>query len=63
MKVPKLPAGATPVGFMINNLLDPVPTELHVFASYSLGMPLYVATPDKRVWQVKRSDITLSTPS
>lgn len=60
MKVPKLPAGATPVGFMINHLLDPAPTELHVFASYSLGMPLYVATPDKRVWQVKGSDITLS---
>jgi hypothetical protein len=60
VKVPKLPAGATPVGFMINHLLDPAPTELHVFASYSLGMPLYVATPDKRMWQVKGSDITLS---
>lgn len=60
MKVPKLPAGATPVGLMISHLLDPAPTELHVFASYSLGMPLYVAMPDKRVWQVKGSDITLS---
>lgn len=59
--LPKLPKGATPVGIVVNHLLDPVPTELHVFASYSLRMPVYVATPDKRVWQVRGSEITLTT--
>jgi hypothetical protein len=60
LTVPKLPAGAKPVGFVVNRLLDPVPTEIHVFASYSLRMPVFVATPDKRVWEVQGSKITLS---
>lgn len=60
LTVPKLPAGAKPVGFMVNHLLDPVPTEMHVLASYNLRMPLLVATPEKRVWEVKGSSITLS---
>lgn len=54
---PKLRGGETPVGFVLNHLLDPVPTELHVFAAYSLGMPLYVATPDKRLWKVSDGTI------
>ena len=61
MPLPKLPPGATPVGLMVTHLLDPIPTEIHVFASYSLGMPLFVATPDKRLWQVQGRAITLST--
>lgn len=60
LTVPKLPAGAKPVGFMVNHLLDPVPTEMHVLASYNLRMPILVATPDKRVWEVKGSSITPS---
>lgn len=60
LTVPKLKLGEKSVGFMVNHLLDPVPTEIHVFASYNLGMPLFVATPDKRVWQVQGSNITLS---
>lgn len=53
LSVPKLPAGATLVGVVINHLLDPTPTELHVFASYALRRPLFVATPDKRLWRVQ----------
>jgi hypothetical protein len=45
---------------VVNRLLDPVPTEIHVFASYSLRMPVFVATPEKRVWEVQGSKITLS---
>lgn len=60
LTVPKLPAGAKPVGCMVTHLLDPVPTEIHVFASYNLRMPVFVATADKRVWKVQGSDITLS---
>lgn len=57
---PKLPEGATPVGFMVSHVLDPVPTELHVFASYNLRAPLFVTTPDKRVWRVEGSKIALA---
>lgn len=32
------------VALMITHLLDPVPTEAHVFANLSAGKPLYVAT-------------------
>jgi hypothetical protein len=60
LTVPKLPAGAKPVGFMVSHLLDPVPTEIHVFASYNLRMPVFVGTPDKRVWEVQGSNISLS---
>lgn len=58
LTVPKLPAGAKPMGFSVNHLLDPVPTELHVFASFAMRMPLIVTTPDKRVWQVRGAQIT-----
>lgn len=58
--VPKLPAGAKPVGVTVTHLLDPVPTEIHVFASYSLRMPVFVATSDKRVWIVQGSNIALA---
>ncbi|WP_426264785.1 hypothetical protein [Sphingomonas sp. PWP1-2] len=60
LAVPKLPAGAKPVGVTVTHLLDPVPTEIHVFASYSLKMPVFVATSDKQVWVVRGSSITLA---
>ncbi|WP_147276219.1 hypothetical protein [Sphingomonas aracearum] len=62
LTVPQLPAGAKPVGFMVNHLLDPVPTELHVLASYHLRMPVFVTTPDKRSWQVQGSSIRQAAP-
>lgn len=67
MTLPKLPAGAKPVGLMVNHLLDPVPTEIHVFASYSMRMPVFVATPDRRAWKVEGAsiapfDLKRSTP-
>ena len=63
LTVPKLPDGAKPVGLIVTHLLDPVPTEIHVFASYNLRMPVFVGTPDKRVWEVQGSKITLSKPN
>lgn len=58
--LPKLPTGATPIGLVVNSLLDPVPTEIHVFASYNLRMPVFVATRDKRLWKVAGSSIALA---
>ena len=48
-------------GLFVNHLLDPVPTEIHVFASYSVLQPLFVLTPDKRTWQVRGRDISIIT--
>lgn len=61
LETPKLPAGAKPVGLVVNHLLDPVPTEMHVLASYRLRMPLLVLTPDKRQWSVTGARITAAT--
>lgn len=58
MARPKLPAGAAPVGVMVNHLLDPAPTEIHVFTSYSMRMPVLVSTRDSRAWKVEGAKIT-----
>lgn len=47
------------VGLFVNHLLDPVPTEIHVFASYTVLQPVFVLTPDKRTWQVRGRDIAV----
>ena len=49
-------------GLFVNHLLDPVPTEIHVFASYSVQQPVFVLTPDKRTWQVRGRDISILSP-
>lgn len=49
-------------GLFVNHLLDPVPTEIHVFASYSVLQPVFVLTPDKRTWQVRGRDISILSP-
>ena len=49
-------------GLFVNHLLDPVPTEIHVFASYSVQQPVFVLTPDKRTWQVRGRDISVLSP-
>ncbi len=57
LSAPKLPAGAKPVGFTVTHLLDPVPTELHVLASYRMRSPLIVAASDKSIWTVRGNTI------
>ncbi|QXT35214.1 hypothetical protein KV697_15865 [Sphingomonas sanguinis] len=49
-------------GLFVSHLLDPVPTEIHVFASYSVQQPVFVLTPDKRTWQVRGRDISILSP-
>jgi len=50
--------GARPVGLFITHLLDPVPTEIHVFMSTWMGFPVFVGTGE-RVWSVDRNAIRL----
>jgi hypothetical protein len=45
-------------GLTITHLLDPVPTEIHVFSSMTAHLPVYVATiSNGRLWQVNGSKI------
>lgn len=57
---PAGPNGATAVGVSVSHLLDPVPTEIHVFASLAMGKPVFVATlnPTPRLWSVAGTRIT-----
>lgn len=45
-----------PVGLGITHLLDPIPTEIHVFLAIWIGLPVYVSAGD-RVWEVTGSAI------
>lgn len=48
------------VGLMITHLLDPIPTEVHVFWSLWAKKPIYVATPPNgTIWIVDGNKIGL----
>jgi len=51
---PKLPKGSTPSMFVVTSVLDAVPTEVHVFASLALRLPVGVVTGGTapQVWPV-----------
>ncbi|HXC73364.1 MAG TPA: hypothetical protein VN640_01655 [Sphingomicrobium sp.] len=49
----KIPEGAKAAGMLITHLLDPVPTEIHVFTVFGSGLPLYVSVRDGRVYSVE----------
>ena len=48
------PAGGAIRAAFVTHLLDPLPTEVHVFSSLALGHPIAVATinPVQRLWMV-----------
>jgi hypothetical protein len=54
-----LQSDTSAVGLMITHLLDPVPTEAHVFWSLWASKPMYVATPDGTLWIVEGGKIGL----
>jgi hypothetical protein len=45
----------SPVAAFITHLLDPVPTEIHVFTVLAMHLPLYVGVRDGRVYVVEVS--------
>ena len=52
------PAGSTLSSIVLSHLLDPQPTEIHVFASYYLPVTLMVATTENRLmWSVRQGSI------
>lgn len=50
-------ADKIPTALVVSHLLDPTPTEIHVFMSLTLGKPVYVAT-GQRLWVVEGANIT-----
>ncbi|KAF1727383.1 hypothetical protein CSC78_00750 [Pseudoxanthomonas japonensis] len=48
------------VGMMITHLLDPVPTEVHVFWSLWAGKPMYVGT-SAGLWKIEDGQVTMTS--
>ena len=41
----------------LTHLLDNTPTEIHVWLNLQCGLPLYVGTPDRRMWRIEDGSI------
>lgn len=53
-----LAPGGRSVGMMITHLLDPVPTDVHVFWSLREGKPFYVAATEGGLWKIENGRIS-----
>lgn len=51
----------TPAAITITHLLDPTPTEIHVFSAAAARLPVLVATSDHRLWEVLPNGIKFLT--
>ena len=56
------PAGGKPVAILVTHLLDPHPTEIHVFTSLTAHQPIFVATADGALWTVAGARIAKEPP-
>ena len=54
---PPLRGGATPAALFVTHVLDPHPTEIHVFEQFNIGLPVYVGTGPKSVWKVEDGNV------
>lgn len=52
------PRGARAAMMVVSHVLDPIPTELHVFTSLSARMPVAVATADRQIWVTDGTSMT-----
>jgi hypothetical protein len=57
MKQSRVPKGGKPTTFWITHLLDPTPTEIHIFTSLASKLPIYVGTKNKLIWAVEGSRV------
>lgn len=55
---PAPPPGGKAVAMLVTHLLDPHPTEIHVFTSLTAHQPVFVGTPDGALWSVAGARIT-----
>jgi hypothetical protein len=50
--------GKKPEALVLTHLLDPQPTEIHVFVEYNIPVPLYVmTTSNERTWRIDKGRI------
>jgi hypothetical protein len=56
MEVPNHSSKDAPAALVATQLLDPIPTEIAVFTMFAAGLPLYIGTPDGRLWSLRASD-------
>jgi hypothetical protein len=49
--------GAQPAALFVTHILDPQPTEIHVFEQYYVGIPIFVGTGPNTVWKVESGTI------
>jgi hypothetical protein len=49
--------GAQPAALIVTHLLDPQPTEIHVFEQYYIGIPIFVGTGPNTFWEVESGTI------
>lgn len=60
MSAPRNDSKQVPAALMVGHLLDPLPTEIHVFMARSVDMPVYVGTSmSNRLWEVRAGGIRL----
>jgi hypothetical protein len=60
LNMPRQDGRGSPAALVVSHLLDPIPTEIHVFMSLSIGLPVYVVTANpQRVWSVEGHQIQL----
>jgi hypothetical protein len=52
-----VPEGASTAPIAVSHLIDPVPTEIHVFTALASGHPLTVSTPNGKSWTVTAAGI------
>lgn len=55
LELPTKLAKDAPTGLIATQLLDPLPTEVDVFTMFVAGIPLYILTPDNRIWAIEAS--------
>jgi hypothetical protein len=57
MIAPAPKSGEKTVAMVVSHLLDPHPTEIHVFTSLTAHQPVFVATDDHALWSVEGARI------
>ena len=61
MPMNALPARGKPAAFVVTHLLDPTPTEIHVFTSIASKTPIMVMTAtDGKMWSVNGNRVAMS---
>jgi hypothetical protein len=63
LETPADAAGQPPRPLTVTHLLDPLPTEIHVFLSLWMNRPLLVATGEDRAWVVARGRVGRVPPA